>query len=429
MGAGDVTHEAAAAYMPTEPSVLVIHERYRQAGGEDAVVEAETRLLRDHGHRVERLILENDRIPERAWPLSRARLAVGTVWSFAAAELVRRRIAADRPDIVHVHNFLPLLSPSIHAAAHGAGPAVVQTLHNYRLVCPAGILFRDGRPCEDCVGRRVALPAIVHACYRSSHLQSGVVATMLATHAARGTWTRDVDAFIAVSETVRDRVIAGGLPADRVVVKGNFVAIDAALVGAPDEPGAGEPNDLTLLYVGRLTIEKGVDLLLETWLSEPDLPPLVIVGDGPLAPQVAAASERTGRIRFEGRLDRADVLDRMRRAAALVFPSRWYEGQPVTILEALASGLPVIGARIGAMPELVADGETGRLFAPGDAVDFAQVVRRATDDRARLREMGVAARAAYERSHTPEANYTRLMAVYRQVLGWSRTSVTGAGST
>ena len=407
---------AAAGVTTVEPvAVLVVHDRYRQAGGEDVVVASEVALLRQHGHRVSELIVDNDRIADRAGPLSKAKLAADTVWSFSAAAAVGRRIERERPDVVHVHNFLPLLSPSVHAAARQAGVAVVQTLHNYRLICPAGTLFRDGRPCEDCVGRKVAWPAVAHACYRSSRAQSAVVATMLATHAARGAWDRDVDVFLAVSEFVRDRMIAGGLPADRIAVKANFVEDGRAERAAPQR-GRAARRDGPLLFVGRLTADKGVDLLLDAWAGAPDLPLLEVVGDGPLEGEVAAAAASSGRVVPAGRLDPGAVRARMAAAAALVFPSRWYEGQPLTILEAYAAGLPVIAASIGSLPELVRDGETGLLFRPGDIGDLRRAVTWATAHRAELRRMGQRARAAYEERFTPEVGYAALVAAYRSAI-------------
>jgi glycosyltransferase involved in cell wall biosynthesis len=367
---------------------------------------------------VERWIVDNDRIPERQGIVGRARLAGGTVWSFAAAVQFRRRLAQTRPDVVHIHNFLPLLSPSIHVAASRAGVPVVQTLHNYRLICPAATLFRDGRPCEDCVGRPVAWPAIAHACYRSSHLQSGVVAAMLAAHRTRGTWTGDVDLFIAVSAFLRERMIAGGLPADRIVVKGNFVH-SAGAGPAVETPDVGGParSDAPILFVGRVTVDKGVDLLLDAWEGHETLPPLEIAGDGPLGPRVAEAANRTDRIRFAGQLDRGGVRQRMATARALVFPSRWYEGQPITILEAFAAGLPVIAARIGSIPELIDDGRTGILFAPGDPDDLARAVDWAVANPDSMRKIGAEARAAHASLYTEDANYDQLMAVYLRALG------------
>ena len=394
------------------PSVLILHNRYRQAGGEDAVVEAERALLESNGHRVQLRTVSNERIPDAPGLAGRARLAAGTVWSPAAASLVRRAIERERPDVVHVHNVLPLLSPVVLRTARASGVAVVQTLHNYRLVCPAGTLFRDGHPCEDCVERRVAWPAVVHACYRASRAQSAVVASMLATHRALGTWANDVDVYLAVSQFLRDRIVAGGYPAERIVVKGNFVADPRREATAPEmaDRRAG------MLFVGRLAPEKGVDRVLDAWDAMPAAPALLIAGEGPDVQQVQAAAGRDPRIRYAGRLAPAAVRHAMATSQALVFASRWYEGQPITILEAFAAGLPVIAPRIGSIAELVEDGETGILYEPETPGALAAAVGRATADMARLRVMGAAARARYERSHTPAANYQQLLAAYEQAL-------------
>ena len=408
------TRTTVAPGRPDPVSVLIVHDRYRQAGGEDAVVANETALLRGHGHRVSELIVDNDAIPDRSGPLAKARLAANTVWSFSAASAVRHRIERERPDVVHVHNVLPLLSPAVLAAARASGAAVVQTVHNYRLVCPAGTLFRDGRPCEDCVGLAIPLPAIAHACYRSSRAQSAVVATMLAAHRARGTWVGDVDAYLAVSGFVRDVLIAGGLPADRIVVKANFVdAGEGAVVTSATGTGR---RDAPFLFVGRLTADKGVDLLLDAWAGAPDMPRLEVVGDGPLAGEVVGSEASNGRVVAVGRLDRDGVRARMLAAPALVFPSRWYEGQPMTIIEAFAAGLPVIAASIGSLPELVEEGETGLLFESGDRTDLRRAVAWAVGHPAEMRRMGERALGAYRERFTPEAGYAALTAAYRTAI-------------
>jgi glycosyltransferase involved in cell wall biosynthesis len=394
------------------PSVLILHNRYRDAGGEDAVVGAERDLLEEHGHRVAQLTVDNARIPEPAGAVRTLRLAAGTVWSHASESLVRRAIERERPDVVHVHNVVPLLSPVVLRTAHASGAAVVQTLHNYRLVCPAGTLFRDGRPCEDCVGRRVAWPAVLHACYRNSRPQSAVVAAMVATHRALGTWDDAVDLYLAVSNFLRDRIIAGGYPADRIVVKGNFVT-DPRPAGGTLETDTRRSG---MLYVGRLSPEKGIDRMIEAWNSMPDPPELRIAGVGPDEPLVHDAAQRNSAIRYIGRLDQAAVRQAMATSQALVVASRWYEGQPITILEALAAGLPVIAPRLGSIPELVEDGQTGILFDPETPGALAAAVRRVVADPAGLRVMGATARSRYERSHTPEANYRQLLASYNRAM-------------
>jgi glycosyltransferase involved in cell wall biosynthesis len=399
-------------------TVLVVHNRYRFAGGEDAVFEAEADLLERHGHRVHRLLVDNETIPEQLSAADRARLGLRTVWAGKAAAAVAEHARSVRADVVHIHNFLPLLSPAVHGAARATGAAVVQTLHNYRLICPAATLFRDGAPCQDCVGRRIALPAIVHACYRDSRSQTAAVTAMLAVHRARGTWHRDVDAFIALTEFGRDRFIAGGLPPDRIVVKPNFV-------NGRDGEDAGDSAerryaDGPFLFVGRLSPEKGIETLLAAWPRAGGGRSLRIVGDGPLAEQVRTAAEALPAVTVVGPLSR-DAVDReMRTAAALLFPSVWYEGMPLTLIEAFAAGLPVIASRLGAMAAMVADGRTGILVAPGNAGALAEAITRAATDGPGLAAMGAAARADYVETYSPGPNYARLADIYRAAVARRR---------
>jgi glycosyltransferase involved in cell wall biosynthesis len=396
-------------------SILIVHNRYRQAGGEDAVVEAESALLAAHGHRVERLIVGNEAIPDRPSRAEQVRLAIRTVWAGGAARAVAGRAREVGADVVHVHNFLPLLSPAVHGAARATGAAVVQTLHNYRLICPAATLFRDGAPCEDCVGRRIALPAVVHACYRESRPQTAAVTAMLAVHRARRTWDRDVDAFIALTPFGRDRFIAGGLPPDRLFVKSNFLADPGELsLGGPtgSERSARGP----FLFVGRLTEEKGVRALLAAWRLVGSELALRIVGDGPLSGEVRAAAESIPSIAFVGRRSPEDVRSEMRTARALLFPSLWYEGMPLTLVEAFAAGLPVIASGLGAMSEMIADGRTGLLVEPGHPAALAAAIETVAGQPDATAAMGAAARRTYIDSYGPEANYAQLATIYRQAM-------------
>ncbi len=396
-------------------TILIVHNRYRQSGGEDAVFDAEAELLAQHGHRVERLLVDNDAIPDRLSGADQVRLAVRTVWSGAAAKAIADRSRAVGADVVHIHNFLPLLSPAVHGAARATGAAVVQTLHNYRLICPAATLFRNGAPCEDCVGRPVAVPAIVHACYRHSRSQTAAVAAMLVVHRARRTWHRDVDAFIALTPFGRERFIAGGLPADRMLVKPNF-ARDPGEPVAVDSYGQRRRTDGPFLFVGRLAEEKGVRILLAAWRLLGPERQLRIVGDGPLAGEVQEASAVTPNVIPVGRRSREDVVAEMRSARALIFPSLWYEGMPVTLIEAFAAGLPVIASGLGAINDVVRDGETGRLVAPGDARALADAVERIAGLPRDAAAMGARARQTYLDKYAPEPNYGQLMAIYRQAM-------------
>ena len=403
--------EGSRETTPQPKAVLVIHERYREAGGEDSVVAAETALLRDHGHRVETLIEDNSRIPDHPDLPGRISLAAGTIWSRRAAARVRGLVRQLRPDVVHVHNTLPLLSPAVHAAAHAEGVPTVQTLHNYRLVCPVATLFRDGHPCEDCVGRTIAWPGVLHACYRGSRAQTATVAGMLAFHRARRTWWRDVDRFIALTDFARGRLLAGGLPGERIEVKPNFVAAEDGSASG----GRGTHH----LFLGRLVPEKGVRTLLAALSRADGGVTCRFAGTGPLEGEVRAAAGE-GVVPL-GQLDRRSVLRELRGARALVLPSVWYEGFPVVLVEAYASGVPVIASRIGSLAELVSDGETGLLVEPGSASDLARALSWSNGHPDEMARMGANAQRRYEACYTPEVNYGQLMGVYERAISRGRS--------
>lgn len=384
-------------------NVLVVHNFYLQAGGEDEVFRAETleleRLGPAAGVQVSTYTAHNAPVGGRD-----VGAALRTVWNPAAAREIGQLVRERGIDVVHFHNTFQTISPAAYWAARSAGAAVVQTLHNYRLLCPAHTLFRDGRPCEDCVGR-LPWPSVKHACYRDSRAASGVVAAMLGTHRALGTYSRMVDLYVALTEQARDVYVRGGLPADRLVVKPNFLA---------DDPGVGDGGGDYALYVGRLTPEKGVATLLEAWRTlGPELP-LRIVGDGPLAPEAGAAAREQPGVTFLGQQPQAEVRRLMRSARLLVFPSEWYEGLPMTLIEALATGLPVVASRIGAAGSVVEHGQTGRHFRPGDAADLAAQVRWLLAHPADLARMRREARLTYEARYTAPANVRALLALYEE---------------
>lgn len=386
----------APAAVPQEPlRILVAHNRYRQSGGEDAVFHAEVALLRAHGHRVEELFLDNREITTAQLPV----LAARAVWSRPSFHLLSRTLRGGGFDVAHFHNTFPLLSPSVYSAAHRAGVAVVQTLHNYRLACPAATLLRDGRPCEDCLGRAVAWPAVLHGCYRGRAVTS-VVAGMLAVHRAAGTWAREVDAYIALTEFGRRVLVRAGLPEDRVLVKPNCLSAD---------PGEGPHDGGYALFVGRIDASKGIEPLVAAWRELGGRIPLRVAGAGP---DQHLLRDLPPGVEWLGPQERGGVLELMRHASALVVPSVWYEGFPVTIAEAFATGLPVLGSRIGAIEAIVDDGVTGALFEPGSPAALAAAVRAAFADPRRLRAMGAAARQAFLERYTPEQNHRMLMEIY-----------------
>jgi glycosyltransferase involved in cell wall biosynthesis len=388
----------------------MVHNHYRQRGGEDVMFEAECAMLESRGVRVERLVTDNAVIREPLSVRDRLELAANTIWSSRAGRDIRRAIKRAKPDLVHAHNTFPLISPAIYAASLQAGVPIVQTLHNYRLVCPKATLFRDGQLCEDCVGRRLAVPGIIHACYQDSSERSAAVAAMLALHRARGTWQR-VSAFIALSQFARDLFVEGGLPRERIFVKKNFVEPD---------PGDHGQDDGTFLFVGRLAEEKGLATLLRAWRILPADIHLRIIGDGPMRAMVAGAAARQPNIRFDGRADRATVIAAMQVARAAIVPSVWYEAGPLTPIEAQACGTPVIASRLGSLREYVEDGTTGLLFHASRPEDLAEKVVMLHNDAERARRLGEAGRRAYLSQYRADTNHEQLMRIYRTTLARHR---------
>jgi glycosyltransferase involved in cell wall biosynthesis len=380
--------------------ILLCHAYYTQRGGEDCSFEEERDLLVASGHRVIEYVRRNSDM-DALGPLA---ALMTTLWSRRAAADLAELISQESPDVVHCTNTFPLLSPAVCHAAHRHGAAVVQALRNYRLLCAGAYLMRDGRPCEDCVGRLAPWPAIVHRCYRDSAAATAAVAAMQVLHRALGTWRRKVDAFFTLTEFARQKFIDAGFPASRVHVKYNSVSSTLAV---------GDGSGGYVAFAGRLSPEKGVATLLQAWRQDASLPPLKIAGDGPLASQVCAAAAADSRIQWLGYVAAADVNQMIGAAAALVMPSVWYETFGRTIAEAYAVGTPVLASRLGAMAELVRHDRTGLLFEPGDPCALASAVHRLLERSAdRLVVMRREARAAYEERFTPKHNYERLASIY-----------------
>jgi glycosyltransferase involved in cell wall biosynthesis len=384
--------------------ILVVHNRYQQRGGEDTVFEAETRLLARNDCDVICHVDDNRKISEMA-PIS---TALDTVWSRRSYSALRDLAREHRPDIVHFHNTFPLVSPAGYYAIKAEAVAIVQTLHNYRLLCPNALFLRNGAVCEDCLGRSVAWPAVKHRCYRDSRAASAVVATMLAVHHSIGTWTRKVDRFIVPTEFARAKFIAGGLTASKISVKPSFVYPETTV-------GSGAGN--YALFVGRLAREKGIHTLIDAWRILGNRIPLLIVGDGPLSPMVEEAARNHSSIRYVGRKHKDEIMQLMGEATCLVFPSIWYEGgTPLTILESFAVGTPVIASRIGAMISMVEHRRTGLHFAPSDSDDLAAKVSWLFGHPAAHSDMRATARAEYKANYRAETNYEMLMQIYHSAI-------------
>lgn len=384
--------------------VLMAHNYYsrKNPSGEHVSFESEVALLREHGHEVDVFTRESEEI-ERYGVREKIRLVGETIWSRATVRSLRAMIRTTKPTIAHFQNTFPLLSPSAYYACREAGLPVVQTLRNYRLLCPSANFFRDGHVCEDCLGKKLPLPGVVHACYRESRPLTAVVASMLTFHNIRHTWDQMVDVYITPTQFVREKFIQGGIPATRLLVKPNFVSPD---------PGPGAHGGNFALFVGRLDSEKGVRTLLKAWRKLGNHIPLKIVGDGPLADEMAQTIANMPAVEWLGRQDVRTVYDLMGDAAIVVFPTEWYEAHPRVTVEAFAKGTPVIAARIGAAAEVVEHRRTGLLFNPGDADDLAANIEWAWGHRDEVVVMGSEARHEYQEKYTAERNYQRLMEIY-----------------
>lgn len=383
--------------------ILIVHNYYQQPGGEDEVFSAETQLLERHGHGVYRYVVRNDGLEQE----SHITLARETIWSRRSYRAIEELVRSMRPDVAHFHNTLPRISPAAYYAVTREGVPVVQTVHNYRLVCPSGVMFRDGGPCHECVGWVVPLPGIVHGCYRGSRAATAAVAAMSGAHRLLATWRRRVTLYVAPTEFARARLIEGGLAAEQIVVKPNFVYPD---------PGPGSGGGGYALFVGRLSPEKGIQALLEAWRTLHGELSLRIVGDGPLAGEVGEAARTIPNVTWMGRRTSAEVATLLGDAALLICPSECYETFGRVVIEAFAAGTPVVASRLGALAELVEDGRNGRLFRAGNASALVAVVRELMSDSPSLRSMRTAARATFESRYGAEVNYGMLMDVYHSAI-------------
>lgn len=388
--------------------ILLVHNRYQQPGGEDIVFEQERALLTRAGHEVvlyQRSNLELD----DAFVTERIALVKNIVWAEKTHEEFSRLLAREKPQLIHIHNTFVMVSPSVYLASEKMGIPVVQTLHNYRLICPAANLFRDGHICEECVEHTV-WRGVRHGCYRNSRTATASVAAMLLIHRRRHTWDEKVQAYIALTEFARGRFEYGGLPADRLFVKPNFVYPDPEPNFAAGTYG---------VYVGRLSDEKRVNTLVKAWGRLKTPIPLVIIGDGPERKKLEAQVQQLGlrNVSLLGRLSREESLAKVKGAFALMLPSECYENFPLTIAEAFACGTPVICSRLGAMKEIVEDGRTGLHFNPGDPDDIAAKVEWAWNHPDQMNAMRHEARCEYEGRYTAERNAELLTDIYRRVLG------------
>ena len=391
--------------MDSKPTIMLVHNFYQQQGGEDSVVDGELRLLREAGHRTVTFFRHNREIGDDSW-WAKGKLALGAVWSLDSARELRSVLQREKPDLVHFHNTMPLLSPSLYYVCEDLNIPVVQTLHNYRLLCPSAALYRDGKVCEECLGKVVPWPGVLHKCYRRDSLASAAVGAVIKTHELIGTWRSKVDRYIALTEFARRKLADNGVPGHKIVVKPNCVNPD---------PGAKQgPGDYAL-FVGRLSPEKGIRTLLGAWRRLKIPVPLVIIGEGPCGPDVIETCTNVSSVRSLGGMKNNKVIQAMKGARFLVLPSECYENFPLVLVEAFGCALPIVASALGALDELVNDGRTGLTFRAGDPDDLAAKVGWAWSHPWKMAQMGQEARAEFEAKYTAPSNYKALLAVYDQV--------------
>lgn len=385
--------------------ILIAHNHYGHyaVGGEATSMRVEAELLRSYGHEVRVYECTNSEIAKRnLWGKIKAFKYM--TWSPEGYEAIGKVLDEFKPDVMHVHNYWLMLTPSIFAAAKERGVATVLTLHNYRLVCPGGQFMYRNKPCEQCLNGR-GWRVLWRRCYPGKSL----LKSLLSFRLYRDTKKREflsplVDAYISLTEFSLQKFIEGGLPADKIFVKPNFM-LDPLNGQAPDKDGHGA------IFVGRLSPEKGLKTLIQAWQDINY--PLTIVGDGPQLKELKAMA--TSVVRFVGLKEHADCLKMILASAFLVFPSEWYETFGRSLLESMAMGRATIATNLGPRPELVDNGKTGLLFEAGNPEDLRKKVLFLIDNPQLCVQMGIAAREKCLQEYNSDKNYQMLMEIYQKI--------------
>ena len=387
--------------------VVLVHNRYRSAApsGENRVVDQEAAALADLGHEVTRFERSSDEI-ER-WPRAKqASLPARVVWSREAHRGLTAVLGEHRPDVVHVHNTFPLLSPAVLYACRDAAVPVVATIHNYKLACASGDFFRNGSVCHDCADGLPA-PAVRHGCYRGSRVATAPVALAMSAH--RRAWRSLVSAYVFISAAQRDLLTGLALPPDRVFVRHNLI---------PRRSAPAVAREPSVVYAGRLDEAKGLRLLMAGWdryratAGDTGLR-LVIAGSGPLEREVAAWASARPSVQMVGQLASERCSELISRARAVLLPSAWEETFGLVAIEAMALGVPPIASGHGSFPELITPEVDGVLFQPGDPAALAQAVADAQAHPEQFWNYGEKARKTYEQRFDPQHSAERLLEIYR----------------
>ncbi|MDA7662514.1 glycosyltransferase [Pirellulaceae bacterium] len=386
-------------------NIAFCHNFYQQPGGEDRVFWDESEMMQQAGHNVMTYTRDNDEISS----LSKAQIATKTFWNREVLSDLASKFKTFKPDIVHFHNTFPLISPSAYQAAHRSGAAVIQSLHNYRWICPNGNLIYKGKICETCVKKTVALPAIYRKCYRNSAIATAVTTGMLAYHKTRKTLNKWVNRFIALTDFCKTKFVQGGFDPQKISVKQNFVS-------NPVVKNTKTVRPKNACFVGRLNDEKGVRFLLDAWREGKHDIVLNIAGDGPLKQKVKDAASETKNIVYHGQLDHHQTLDLIANATVQIVPSLYYEPFGLVVIEAFSAATPVIASRLGSLADLVSHEHDGMLFSANDQVDLNEKLIAFFSDSQQHESYQRNALQTFHSKFTKEKNLELLLSIYDQAI-------------
>jgi glycosyltransferase involved in cell wall biosynthesis len=384
--------------------ILLVHNKYQQYGGEDVVFESETELLKNHGNEVEHLLFDNKEIKSF---FDKIIIGVRSIYNPKSAKAIEKKIDDFHPDVIHVHNFFPLASPSIFFVAKKKNIPVVMTLHNYRLICPSTNLFYKSNVYDKSIGSLIPFDAIIKGVYRDSMIETASVVAVMASHSLLGTWRNKVDKYIALSQFSKKKFQSAslGISDKKFVVKPNSVT---------DYGNGNVIREDFFLFVARLTEEKGIDLVLNAFQLHPFN--LVIIGDGPARESVEQFCKNNPRIKYLGFQKKPIIMDYLKRAKGFIFSSKYYENLPLTVIESFSTGTPVIASRLGVAKEIVQDKINGLVFEPGNSKDLSEKIKLLSADKNLVKNLSVNARESYINHYTPEKNYTQLVNIYKEVI-------------
>jgi glycosyltransferase involved in cell wall biosynthesis len=390
--------------------ILLVHNFYGSTApsGENTAFVSESNLLRNRGHSIAEFTRHSDELLQQGL-YGTVRGALGTVWNPVSLRKLKSALREIRPEIVHVHNTFPMLSPSVLYATSELNIPTVMTLHNYRIGCSAATALRKDEPCTLCLDRKSVLPALRYGCYRDSRLATLPVSLMIALHNAKNTWKKNVDAFITLTEFQKEKMLQFGIPEASLFVKPQFLE-------NPPEPLPWQRRDSKAVFIGRLYAAKGIHILINSWKKwGKNAAPLEIIGDGPMRNELMSAagkSEAASSISFLGNLSHAEAMRRLASAKLLILPSLCFEGFPMVVQEAYAYGVPIAASNIGSLPYLIAENRTGTLFTSGNAESLLASVQSLLADDKQLRILGAQAKQEFDSKYTAGKNYDILMRIY-----------------